>query len=250
MTGWARTRISELFDPQYPIVQGPFGGGVSTVTLATAVSNAGSPGSFGGHHLQPDQPDATTGALAAATRRPFAVNPWVPTADQPRGIDEETFQAAPARLRPGTTRWARTCRNTAPRRCRTSTNRSRSCSNTDHACSASSSAPPARECSPSAAAAGSSPWARRPDLDEGRALEAGGVDSARRSRPPSNPRHRRCTGRSCTRARYRRLPRVLGPARPRHPPRLPRRTRDRDRVPTDPRRGRPGSVSTAVPRHG
>ncbi|MFI2349606.1 NAD(P)H-dependent flavin oxidoreductase [Streptomyces sp. NPDC019443] len=100
MTSWASTRISELFDAQYPIVQGPFGGGVSTVALATAVSNAGGLGSFGGHHLQPHQLDATVGALAAATGRPFAVNLWVPTADQPRGIDEETFRTGLARLRP------------------------------------------------------------------------------------------------------------------------------------------------------
>jgi nitronate monooxygenase len=89
-----------LFNTQYPIVQGPFGGGVSTVALAAAVSNAGGLGSFGAHHLQPDQLDATLSALDAATALPFAVNLWVPTDDQPPGIDEETFNIGMARLRP------------------------------------------------------------------------------------------------------------------------------------------------------
>ncbi|MEV6597886.1 nitronate monooxygenase [Actinoplanes sp. NPDC051346] len=99
-THWARTRVSELFDTPYPIVQGPFGGGVSTVALAAAVSDAGGLGSFGGHHLPPERLDATLRELAAATGRPFAVNLWVPTEDQPRGIDPETFRAGTARLQP------------------------------------------------------------------------------------------------------------------------------------------------------
>lgn len=100
MSNWAATRVSELFGTRYPLVQGPFGGGVSTVGLAAAVSTAGGLGSFGGHHLHAEELDATLTALREATDGPFAVNLWVPTEGQPTGIDEETFRAGTARLRP------------------------------------------------------------------------------------------------------------------------------------------------------
>jgi nitronate monooxygenase len=38
-----------------PIVQGPFGGGLSTTRLVATVSNRGGLGSFGAHHLAPDE---------------------------------------------------------------------------------------------------------------------------------------------------------------------------------------------------
>ncbi|WP_157537379.1 nitronate monooxygenase [Kitasatospora azatica] len=46
-------RLEDLQDIDYPIVQGPFGGGLSTVRLAAAVSDSGGPGSFGAHQLAP-----------------------------------------------------------------------------------------------------------------------------------------------------------------------------------------------------
>ncbi|NRQ39731.1 nitronate monooxygenase [Nonomuraea sp. NN258] len=100
MTDWTRTRVSGLFGTRYPIVQGPFGGGVSTVALTAAVSAAGGLGSYGGHHLPADELDTTLKNLRAATDQPFAVNLWVPTEGQPTGIDEDTFRAGMARLRP------------------------------------------------------------------------------------------------------------------------------------------------------
>jgi nitronate monooxygenase len=100
MTAWSTTRFSDLVGLHYPIVQGPFGGGLSTVELTAAVSNAGGLGSFGGNHLQPDELDATIRTLEAASSNPFAVNLWVPIPGQPSGIDEQTFLAGLARLRP------------------------------------------------------------------------------------------------------------------------------------------------------
>ncbi len=93
-----RTRITELIGLDHPIVQGPFGGGLSSVELAAAVSNAGGLGSFGAQHLSPEQLTETIAALRAATARAFNVNLWVSTHDVP----EETFDwdAAVARLRP------------------------------------------------------------------------------------------------------------------------------------------------------
>ncbi|WP_412543918.1 nitronate monooxygenase [Longispora sp. K20-0274] len=78
---WAGGRLRELFGVDRPIVQGPFGGGYSSVALAAAVSNAGGLGSFGAHILGPDAITALVGELRAATDRAFAVNLWVPHAD-------------------------------------------------------------------------------------------------------------------------------------------------------------------------
>jgi nitronate monooxygenase len=44
---WNATAISKRLDIEYPFIQGPFGGGGSSVDLVAAVSNAGGLGSFG-----------------------------------------------------------------------------------------------------------------------------------------------------------------------------------------------------------
>lgn len=62
---------------EHPIIQGPFGGGLSSVGLAAAVSNAGGLGSFGAHHLPPAQIGEVIRALKNATARPFNINLWV-----------------------------------------------------------------------------------------------------------------------------------------------------------------------------
>jgi nitronate monooxygenase len=81
------TRLTELLGLDHPIVQGPFGGGLSSVALAAAVSNGGGLGSFGAHNVRPDDLKQLVDDLRAATARPFAVNLWVPQpaeADVPR----------------------------------------------------------------------------------------------------------------------------------------------------------------------
>jgi nitronate monooxygenase len=92
------SRIAELLGLDHPILLGPFGGGLSSIELAAAVSEAGGLGSFGAQHLSPDELTATIEALRAATERAFNVNLWVSTHDVP----EETFDwdAAVARLQP------------------------------------------------------------------------------------------------------------------------------------------------------
>jgi nitronate monooxygenase len=74
-----------------PIVQGPFGGGLSTVELASAVSRMGGLGSFGAHMLPPERIAGLVGDLRARTSRPFAINLWVSDHD-PGGL--ETDRAA------------------------------------------------------------------------------------------------------------------------------------------------------------
>ena len=70
-------RLTSLLQLKLPIIQGPFGGGISTVELTSTVSNKGGLGSFGGHTLPPEEIINTTKAIAGATDQPFAMNIWV-----------------------------------------------------------------------------------------------------------------------------------------------------------------------------
>uniref|UniRef100_UPI0031DC5AEE NAD(P)H-dependent flavin oxidoreductase n=1 Tax=Saccharothrix mutabilis TaxID=33921 RepID=UPI0031DC5AEE len=80
-------RLTTLLGIEHPVVQGPLGGGLSSVALAAAVSNAGGLGSFGAHHLAPDAITALVTDLRAATAKPFAVNLWVPQPTEGRPAD-------------------------------------------------------------------------------------------------------------------------------------------------------------------
>lgn len=62
---------------RHPIIQGPFGGGLSSVKLAAAVSEAGGLGSYGAHDLPPAQIARLIADLRSATTRPFNINLWV-----------------------------------------------------------------------------------------------------------------------------------------------------------------------------
>ncbi|PBC75696.1 nitronate monooxygenase [Streptomyces sp. TLI_235] len=90
-------RFCELVGLDHPVVQGPFGGGLSSVALAATVSESGGLGSFGAHHLPPDALAGLVKDLRAATARPFAVNLWVP---QPGEGETRATAADVARLHP------------------------------------------------------------------------------------------------------------------------------------------------------
>lgn len=81
---------------QVPIVQGPFGGGLSTVELAATVSRLGGLGSFGAHALAPAAIGDIAAQLRAATDRPFALNLWASDHD-PGGIDPAPERVASLR---------------------------------------------------------------------------------------------------------------------------------------------------------
>jgi nitronate monooxygenase len=78
---WNDTAFTRLFERRYPIVQGPFGGGLSSPRLAATVSEAGGLGSFGAQGMTPARIRAVVAEIRALTREPFAVNLWVSTAD-------------------------------------------------------------------------------------------------------------------------------------------------------------------------
>jgi nitronate monooxygenase len=101
LSGWPDTRVSRLLALDQPIVQGPFGGGLSSVALTAAVADAGGLGSFGAHHLDPAQIREIGRELRSATRRAFALNLWVSNHDLPESeMTRERFDAAVRRLAP------------------------------------------------------------------------------------------------------------------------------------------------------
>ena len=100
---WNQTRVSELLGIRYPIIQGPFGGGLSTVRLTAVVSNAGGMGSFGAHHLSPIHLKGTVAAIKERTARPFAMNLWIPLPGEADLRLKSEFAANARRLKPSTT---------------------------------------------------------------------------------------------------------------------------------------------------
>jgi len=98
---WTDTEVSRRLKLKAPIVQGPFGGGLSAVDLAATVSEAGGLGSFGVHHLSGVQLKETAAAIRAKTAKPFALNLWIPYqhSDDPPLTDAE-FQHAVQTLAP------------------------------------------------------------------------------------------------------------------------------------------------------
>ncbi|MFY2563217.1 NAD(P)H-dependent flavin oxidoreductase [Corallococcus terminator] len=98
---WTETRVARMLGTRLPLVQGPFGGGMSTTRLAAAVSEAGGLGSFGAHHLSAAQLEDTVRELRGLTSRPFAINLWVPLeGERELRPTPEEFQAGVARLKP------------------------------------------------------------------------------------------------------------------------------------------------------
>src|SRR6478609_9723089 len=75
------TDLRALLGIEHPIVLGPFGG-LSSVALAAAVSEAGGLGGYGLYGYDGDRIRSTVAELRQATARPFAVNIWIPTGDE------------------------------------------------------------------------------------------------------------------------------------------------------------------------
>ena len=95
---WSDTDVTRRLGIAYPIFQGPFGG-MSSEKLLLTVSEAGGLGCFGANTLSGGQIRELCVRLRRATDKPFAVNLWIPTADQPL-YDAPGFEQARARLKP------------------------------------------------------------------------------------------------------------------------------------------------------
>lgn len=81
MKSWKQTKLTELLGIEYPIVQGPFGGGLSSVELTAMVSNEGGLGSYGGQPFSAAELVETAHAIRSQTAKPFNINLWVEDRD-------------------------------------------------------------------------------------------------------------------------------------------------------------------------
>ena len=69
-----KQNLLNLLGIEYPIVQGPFGGGLSSVNLTSTVSNAGGLGSFGGQPFSSKEIIETCNEIKKITDKPFNIN--------------------------------------------------------------------------------------------------------------------------------------------------------------------------------
>ncbi|WP_460800723.1 NAD(P)H-dependent flavin oxidoreductase [Microbacterium sp. GXF6406] len=73
--------LCDLLGIRHPILLGAFGG-LSSVALTAAVSDAGGLGAYGLYGYDGERIRETAAALRAATDKPFALNIWLPTGDE------------------------------------------------------------------------------------------------------------------------------------------------------------------------
>jgi nitronate monooxygenase len=98
---WYNTKATELLGIEYPIMQGPFGGGLSTVALTATVSNMGGLGGFGAYTLSPQEIYELDRQLKAATDKPYNLNLWVSDSDAVNGtVTDGQFEKTKALYKP------------------------------------------------------------------------------------------------------------------------------------------------------
>ena len=98
---WYNTKATEILGIDYPIMQGPFGGGLSTVELVATVSNAGGLGGFGAYTLSPQEIYEKDKQLKAATDKPYNINLWVSDTDAIDGtVSDGHFEQAKTLFKP------------------------------------------------------------------------------------------------------------------------------------------------------
>jgi nitronate monooxygenase len=98
---WNNTEVTKRLKISYPIIQGPFGGGLSTTKLVSTVSNGGGLGSFGAHNMTPQQIRDVAVEIRGVTKQPFAINLWVADHDgDGHNLSREEFDRNLMRLRP------------------------------------------------------------------------------------------------------------------------------------------------------
>jgi len=98
---WYQTKATEILGIQYPILQGPFGGNLSSVQLVSTVSNAGGLGGYGAYTLSPQELSDIDRQLKVATDKPYNINLWVSDTDAVGGIvSDDQFQRAQELFKP------------------------------------------------------------------------------------------------------------------------------------------------------
>lgn len=91
------TDLCDLLGIRTPVILGPFGG-LSSVPLTAAVSDAGGLGSYGLYGYDADRIRETGAALRAVTARSFSMNLWLPTGDEV--VPDDRYEAYARALAP------------------------------------------------------------------------------------------------------------------------------------------------------
>lgn len=90
---WTKTKFTKLLGIELPIIQGPFGGKLSSVELTAVVSNAGGLGSYGGQPYTAAEIIAIAKNIREMTLKPFNINLWINDQDDTvEEFDQDTFQ--------------------------------------------------------------------------------------------------------------------------------------------------------------
>ena len=98
---WYNTKATAILGIQYPILQGPFGGNLSSVELVSTVSNAGGLGGYGAYTLSPQEIIEIDKQIKDATNKPYNINLWVSDTDVVDGItSDEQFEQAKVLFKP------------------------------------------------------------------------------------------------------------------------------------------------------
>ncbi|WP_207955994.1 NAD(P)H-dependent flavin oxidoreductase [Rubrobacter marinus] len=93
------TRITRLLGIEHPVVQAGMAGGPTTPRLVAAVSEAGGLGTLGAAYMTPAAIRSAVEGIRALTRKPFAVNLFVPEPFDPSLYDPQEIGASLARYR-------------------------------------------------------------------------------------------------------------------------------------------------------
>lgn len=98
---WYNTKATQILGIQYPIMQGPFGGNLSTVGLVATVSNAGGLGGYGAYTMSAQEIVDVDKQIKAATDKPYNINLWVSDTDAIDGtVSDEQFEKTKALFKP------------------------------------------------------------------------------------------------------------------------------------------------------
>jgi nitronate monooxygenase len=98
---WYKTKITDLLNIQYPILQGPFGGGLSSVALVATVSNLGGLGGYGAYTMSVQDIYELDKKIKAATNKPYNLNLWVSDTDAIQGtVSDAQYDRVKAQFKP------------------------------------------------------------------------------------------------------------------------------------------------------
>jgi nitronate monooxygenase len=98
---WYKTKAAKLMGIDYPILQGPFGGGLSTPELVSSVSNKGGLGGYGAYSISPEEIYKIDKRIKELTTKPYNLNLWVSDTDAPgRSVSNEQYEKTKALFRP------------------------------------------------------------------------------------------------------------------------------------------------------